>query len=888
MNTEDRSREIQAPFLRQEAKPVRYVELGSRQRDAFRRILFMLRESVLQLDGASASAEAMPSWMVDNRSSRIAFLSGARGTGKTTAMLSLAFELAEASRTKPDSKRFHPEALDSDGAAEKEAALRVSNAVNDVANRVVWLEPLDIEATPDTANLLAAILARVDSATRRNSEPEKNTAPRRMQGLFERGSDFQDALAELSRLQTDVALAWDGNLDSRAGHLDPDVYAVEVMRAERARLSLFTRMAGVLDKIADSVAFSDINMPHANNRGPIFVLPIDDFDINASMCLPILRLMRMILVPRLFGLVLGDVGIARYMLNMKVAGDMVRATHHADPRLLPIIPEDVGAAAGEIASNALRKLVPPNQRVHLEQHSARQGLNFRPLGKEVANKLLLHELLEEIKLELEVLVPNVSGREIKTHHARVAGMPIRSFRDFLLIGRFSLFESPDEIDSFRDEPAFEKNERIGEDRVNACAYSGKEFLQSPLRRLTDFWIELSNLVERTRHGKDNMTSYEMADDEEKAGLVDFLGEHCRQTLEEDRALASLDRQLVPLALGRSMPRLPDFDLLPLQVRSAPVSERRLLAYIDTERDETNYVAQLYVAGHRAWRFEKVRERQPNDVDIPRGVREDDSSRDIVDVQALLGTESASALMVYHDILVLVSEHSYVGRSRLSPAEIFSDARRPLAVVKWKRTGRPHSLARERWPLPYWQTFWEYDLFLHAWNDAIRNIGYAQQGEVASGQVERLAYVWIASATAILGGDTPKRLESTIRLTNTNSSGVGKEHWQLLFENVEKLIKENSRHTKRGERLREWAVRTVLFTLPEYGLSLQERERIAKYAMEKRQLIKIIESEAGYLRRIRDNSSSMNNNSVRELISKASLPKSARHLFEIDVPDEHQV
>jgi hypothetical protein len=101
-------------------------------------------------------------------------------------------------------------------------------------------------------------------------------------------------------------------------------------------------------------------------------LPIDDFDISPAMCLPTLRLLRMISAPRLFALVLGDVSIARYILNLKVSGDMMSVTQCAELQMLPIPAEDVGSVAGEITSNALRKLAPPHQRIRLAQHSMRE------------------------------------------------------------------------------------------------------------------------------------------------------------------------------------------------------------------------------------------------------------------------------------------------------------------------------------------------------------------------------------------------------------------------------------------------------------------------------------------------------------------------------------
>ena len=101
------------------------------------------------------------------------------------------------------------------------------------------------------------------------------------------------------------------------------------MRTERARLSLYDNLDMVLDKLARSTF-----------KNPLFILPVDDFDLNPPACVGFLRLLRMMSVPRLFTLVLGDVHVAETVFNLKLSNslaevvDSVKTTELLSPRPL--------------------------------------------------------------------------------------------------------------------------------------------------------------------------------------------------------------------------------------------------------------------------------------------------------------------------------------------------------------------------------------------------------------------------------------------------------------------------------------------------------------------------------------------------------------------------
>ena len=185
-----------------------------------------------------------------------------------------------------------------------------------------------------------------------------------------------DPFLALQKLQTNIALAWEGDLRGRRHLLNPDDLALEVMRYEKAHLSLTENLDSVLHQLA-ALPFTGGTI-----RNPLFVLPVDDFDLNPPACLDLLRVLRMLALPRLFFLVLGDLDVANVLLNLKLSAELGRVAEGAEAsRMLSLPPADVAAMAGEVAANAIRKLIPPAQRIQLAVPSLLEALTSHPLWR---------------------------------------------------------------------------------------------------------------------------------------------------------------------------------------------------------------------------------------------------------------------------------------------------------------------------------------------------------------------------------------------------------------------------------------------------------------------------------------------------------------------------
>ncbi|MEK9195281.1 MAG: hypothetical protein AAB975_02810 [Patescibacteria group bacterium] len=106
----------------------------------------------------------------------------------------------------------------------------ITQLVKKDQEKIILLESIDLGLLPTSTRLLSSILARLEACVIGHRS-------RRME-LF---GAYQDALMQLQQLQCSVVIGLEGNLDERKGLLDPDAYAVEVMRAARATIGITKR-----------------------------------------------------------------------------------------------------------------------------------------------------------------------------------------------------------------------------------------------------------------------------------------------------------------------------------------------------------------------------------------------------------------------------------------------------------------------------------------------------------------------------------------------------------------------------------------------------------------------------------------------------------------------
>jgi hypothetical protein len=332
--------------LRREAHPFTWSELTGRQQDAVKAVAELLLDALEALDQRNQRKDKeVEALELDlDRRSQLAFIDGERGMGKTSVLLAVQRLLGKDSIDKdmPDPvQRLYTQ-----------------------RRRFVWLKTLDMEPLSGAANLLAAILVRIGEKL----DSPGFRVPSRAAAVFDDLDEHEKTASELQELEMDAVLAWQGTDSRRAEHTDPTVYASEVVRSERAGLRLNPRLRGVLKGLAGLITAAGAA------QDPIFVIPIDDFDLAASRCLELLRIIRMVTAPHLFFLVAGNTRIAEIVLRLETEGDLAKLVGR---HLVPEEARWLRQTGVEIAANNLRKLLPPEQRARLDEVDAKEALTFR-------------------------------------------------------------------------------------------------------------------------------------------------------------------------------------------------------------------------------------------------------------------------------------------------------------------------------------------------------------------------------------------------------------------------------------------------------------------------------------------------------------------------------
>jgi hypothetical protein len=422
--------------LRPEAGPVPYDKLQWRAQDGLR---LMIR--ALKAAASNAAKEPGPDEVhsIDtNRTNQIFFVSGEPGSGKSTLYLTLRAMLS--SQYKEEYRRGYTE---DDLSKLGEEAVR-------------WLDPIDLEVAGDEGeNLLAAVLVRL---SRELEESQSGFS-----------SACSEAIKDLSELAADIGMAWEGNLQARGGELDPDAYSMEVMRAQRAKLGVNKRLRKALNKLAKEKCYGC-------HQGTLFVLPVDDFYLKPNASLLLLRLLRMISVPRLFFLVMGDIKTVEALFVEKALADW---TAVAGPEVFAALPDrkqEVLGWARELRARFLRKLLPPSQRANVEPMDWHEAMRFKP-----------HRLNDESGDELRSLLAQVDFDPPWTSDPSTPPLeqtnPKGELLDLLTCG----LKEQDQ-DKVIKEAGKEKEKEARE------AYTGLQILDATPRETMDLWIALHEYI----------------------------------------------------------------------------------------------------------------------------------------------------------------------------------------------------------------------------------------------------------------------------------------------------------------------------------------------------------------------------------------------------------
>lgn len=611
---------------RQEARPLKFSELTSSQKEAAESVAQSLLSALEDLEANQTPGGDPASEIDDYRPNQIFFVSGEPGSGKTALYLTIRKLLA-------------------DGKAEIEEEFQGLKRLRETSTQLRWLEPLDLEPSADSANFLAAVLVRIEAEVEEKAlgrSLEQNRRP----GLLE----DRDVLQELHRLQSDIVLAWDGTVSQRAERIEPDIFAQEVLRAEKARLRVNRRLRDVLARLSGA-------RKYRKEERVLYVLPVDDFYLKPASSLEFLRLLRMISVPQLFILVLGDLDVVGELFSQDMLGQLVRLAGEGSLRAIRSQELILTRRAGALTSHAMRKLIPLSQRSTLRVMDSLRALDFSPpaIGKK-GKRENLETLLRAVSLSFSPLIVP----ESQAIHLRPPNL-----LEFLLL-----------------------QDRDLEAKEDLSAYGGLGILDLPPREVVDLWHGLAKLQE---HKEDAESTWKRT-----------LGLIVDQTLEAIDHQTYLDleaKERCREAIQGTPYYQRTFQRDALQVESRQRENRRV---------ELGEGRVLVVSPHDTWILRpkwdgsRVRPWRTKSIGLRKAVEGE------IDY---LAPRPTAWFIVLHDLMAMSSASNMKGKIFLP---------QPFQLG-WAIVAEQNSDRKRNWLTPAWPSFRHFDLLAFRWRKVLKKL-----------------------------------------------------------------------------------------------------------------------------------------------------------------------
>ena len=349
-------------LLRPEAHPIAWAKQTYHQRVGLEKLLKSLRVAVNQLPAHSVAIHDEHDYPLaqHDRFSRMMFLDGRRGTGKT----SLDLTLVDILNPQCDDSRY-------------EGGYEVLSVARQIRNRVIVLDSLAMEPLPAGTPILSAILARIDRAAHRLGVPRN-----RRRGLLDDDISENKNYKEFYHLRSQIARSLDSNLAGRGSHLDREQYGVEVMNQEEDRLCLPERLARSLNLLSLAIS-KELRIPRGRDdredKPFLFLVRVDDIDLNPDRCLELLQLLRHYSVPQLFFVLTGQRELVENIVRSQICSHYSKAGD-VSSGLSSVDTEKLRQRLAEVALANIQKIIP--NVVELPLIPMDEVLNFVPLKED--------------------------------------------------------------------------------------------------------------------------------------------------------------------------------------------------------------------------------------------------------------------------------------------------------------------------------------------------------------------------------------------------------------------------------------------------------------------------------------------------------------------------
>lgn len=313
---------------RQEAVPFGWQQLLEDQQALATQVHGWLTELLVSPSAAKPEKSFVPN-LDEARASHVLLIDGPRGSGKTTMMLSLLKMWVQAIREDAALPEFWPKPV--------KDLLRTK--------RVVPIEIMDMQPLAGHASLLLQLAGRMYRVT--HQLMSKSSVE------YEEGNccPLPKSLEAWRQLVQAVAMGTEDDPRQRRSSSNPEDFAIEQEQAERKRMTIGETWRNFVDLLLVDVGNSKnarLLAPYAPSANPVFIVPIDDADMNPERGVELLELLRSLWHPRVVFLLTGDADLFRTLLS----------NHY-----LTVCPKMPPSMARNLAHDVLGKVIPPAQRL---------------------------------------------------------------------------------------------------------------------------------------------------------------------------------------------------------------------------------------------------------------------------------------------------------------------------------------------------------------------------------------------------------------------------------------------------------------------------------------------------------------------------------------------
>ncbi|WP_437723497.1 hypothetical protein [Sorangium sp. So ce861] len=342
-----------AGVLRREAAIVPWNELTEEQKQAGRqthRLLVAMAESDEKVD------EPRPAFLprLDRaRRSRVLLIDGGRGSGKTALLVTV---LEHWRRPFTDDRDGCRDGC-RDGRPPPDTRPDGVDGLDDCRRRIVPIGLLDLHPLARSTNLLMHVVGRFGRVVEAlEDRGDKEAEPPAWHLASEATVKSRKRWKALIRA---VAAAWDDGADDRRARMDLEAYTVELEEAERQRLDLVTAFTDFIETLV--AEFAKRQGPAAKGP-PLFLLAVDDADMNPSRSVELLDMLRMLWHPRVAFLLTGDSELFEQTLSEHFLGEMRKPL-----RGQVMLEREIAVIAGKrrataLASDVYEKVIPAGHR----------------------------------------------------------------------------------------------------------------------------------------------------------------------------------------------------------------------------------------------------------------------------------------------------------------------------------------------------------------------------------------------------------------------------------------------------------------------------------------------------------------------------------------------